>query len=118
MEVTIFKDLFKSKDVPYHVSIEKVINRIKNGDSIELINKVRSAKTKQEADKFKEGLPCILFNGTFSERNSNSLINHSGLMVVDFDKYPSNEGMIEHFEILKQNNHFIILAFSKTSGNF
>lgn len=116
MEVTIFKDLFKSKDVPYHVSIEKVINRIKNGDSIELINKVRSAKTKQEADKFKEGLPCILFNGTFSERNSNSLINHSGLMVVDFDKYPSNEDMIKHFETLKQNNHFILL-FISPSGN-
>ncbi len=116
MIVTIFKDLFKSKDVPYHVSIEKVINRIKNGDSIELINKVRSAKTKQEADRFKEGLPCILFNGTFSERNSNSLINHSGLMVVDFDKYPSNEDMIEHFEILKQNNHFLLL-FISPSGN-
>ena len=116
MEVTIFKDLFKSKDVPYHVSIEKVINRIKNGDSIELISKVRSAKTKQEADKLKEGLPCILFNGTFSERNSNSLINHSGLMVVDFDKYPSNEEMIEHFETLKQNNHFLLL-FISPSGN-
>lgn len=116
MVVTIFKDLFKSKDVPYHVSIEKVINRIKTGDSIELINKVREAKTKQEANKLKEGLPCILFNGTFSERNSNSLINHSGLMVVDFDKYPSNEDMIEHFETLKQNNHFILL-FISPSGN-
>lgn len=116
MEVTIFKDLFKSKDVPYHVSIEKVINRIKNGDSIELINKVRTAKTKQEADKFKEGLPCILFNGTFSERNSNSLIKHSGLMVVDFDKYPSNEEMINHLELLKQNNHFLLL-FISPSGN-
>ena len=112
MEVTIFKDLFKSKDVPYHVSIEKVINRIKNGDSIELINKVRTAKTKQEADKFKEGLPCILFNGTFSERNSNSLIKHSGLMVVDFDKYPSDKEMISHFELLKQNNHFLLLFIS------
>lgn len=116
MEVTIFKDLFKSKDVPYHVSIEKVINRIKNGDSIELINKVRTAKTKQEADKFKEGLPCILFNGTFSERNSNSLIKHSGLMVVDFDKYPSNQEMINHLELLKQNNHFLLL-FISPSGN-
>lgn len=116
MEITIFKDLFKSKDVPYHVSIEKVINRIKNGDSIELINRIRAAKTSQEADKLKKGLPCILFNGTFSERNSNSLINHSGLMVVDFDKYPSNEEMIEHFETLKQNNHFLLL-FISPSGN-
>ena len=112
MEVTIFKDLFESKDVPYYVSLEKVINRIKNGDSIELINKIRSSKNKTEIDTLKKSLPCVLFNGTFSERNSNSLIKHSGLMIVDFDKYPSDNEMFSHFELLKQNNHFILLFIS------
>lgn len=116
MNVTIFKDLFKSKDVPYHVTLDKVINRIKNGYSIDIINKVRNSDNKEEANKFKEGLPCILFNGTFSERNSDSLINHSGLMIVDFDKYPDEYDMIEHLEILKQNIHFVLL-FISPSGN-
>lgn len=112
MVVTIFKDLFKSKDVPYHVTLEKVINRIKNGDSIEIVNRVRNSKTKQDADKIKEELPCVLFSGTFSERNSNSLIKHSGLMIVDFDKYPSDEEMSKHFDKLKKNKHFILLFIS------
>lgn len=112
MEVTIFKDLFESKDVPYYVSLEKVINRIKNGDSIELINKIRSSKNKIEVDTLKKSLPCILFNGTFSERNSNSLIKHSGLMIVDFDKYPNDEEMFNHLELLKQNKHFVLLFIS------
>lgn len=112
MEVTIFKDLFESKDVPYYVSLEKVINRIKNGDSIELINKIRSSKNKVEVDTLKKSLPCILFNGTFSERNSSSLIKHSGLMIVDFDKYQSDEEMFNHLELLKQNKHFVLLFIS------
>lgn len=112
MEITIFKDLFESKDVPYYVSLEKVINRIKKGDSIELINKIRSSKNKIEVDTLKKSLPCILFNGTFSERNSNSLIKHSGLMIVDFDKYPSDEEMFNHLELLKQNKHFVLLFIS------
>lgn len=116
MEVTIFKDLFKSKDVPYYVSLDKVVNRIKNGYSIETINKVRASKNKEEADKFKEKLPCILFNGTFSERNSKSLIKHSGLMIVDFDKYPSKKDIEIHLEDLKKNKHFVLL-FISPSGN-
>lgn len=112
MVVTIFKDLFKSKDVPYHVSLEKVINRIKNGDSVEIVKKVRNAPTKIEADKIKEQLPCVLFNGTFSERNSNSLIQHSGLMIVDFDKYPNDDEMMIHLDKLKQNKHFVLLFIS------
>jgi hypothetical protein len=112
MEVTIFKDLFESKDVPFHVPLERVIERIKNGNSIDLIKKIRDCKTKKETDPIKKKLPCILFNGTFSERNSNSLVNHSGLMIVDFDEYPNDEVMFSHLELLKENKHFILLFIS------
>ena len=116
MIVTIFRDLLKSKDVPYHVPLDKAILRIKNGDSIQTINKVREQKNKEDANLIKKSLPCILFNGTFSERNSNSLIKHSGLMIVDFDKFPSAEEMNKQLELLKQNKHFVLL-FISPSGN-
>ena len=38
--VTVFKDLFKSKDVPFHVPLEKIIKRIKSA-----LNKILSIKT-------------------------------------------------------------------------
>jgi hypothetical protein len=107
MKVSVFKELLKSKDVPYIVDLEKIIQRIKIGKSKELIDQIREGKK-----ELKNKLPCILFAGEFSERNGNSLINHSGLMVVDFDKYPDQNTMLEHLEVLKQNNHFQILFIS------
>jgi hypothetical protein len=102
--------------VPYHVPLEKAILRIKNGDSIGTIQKIRSQINKEDSNSIKKSLPCILFNGTFSERNSNSLIKHSGLMIVDFDKFPSIEEMNKQLELLKQNKHFVLL-FISPSGN-
>jgi hypothetical protein len=111
MVVSVFKDLYKSKDVPFHVPIDKIIKRIKQGTSKELIETIRNG-SKENKNK----LPCILFSGIFTERNSNSLKEHSGLMVMDFDKYPNSETMVEHLDLLKQNPHFVLL-FISPSGN-
>lgn len=115
-KVSVFKDLFKTKDVPYIVNLDKIIQRIKIGKSIDIIEKVRKAPNKKEADAIKQNLPCILFAGEFSERNGNSLIEHSGLMCVDFDKYENDEVMLQHRAILERNPHFILL-FTSPSGN-
>lgn len=101
--VTIFKELFKT-DIPYHISLEKVIERIKIGKSKETIELIRNGKK-----ELKTKLPCILFSGTFSQRNKKSLIQHSGLMVVDFDHVTNP---LEYKEKLKENKHFIVLFIS------
>jgi hypothetical protein len=111
MIVSVFKDLYKSTDVPFHVPLDKIIKRIKAGTSKELVESVRQGNGNE-----KKKLPCILFAGTFNERNSNSLQKHSGLMVLDFDKYPNQQTMLEHLETLKQNPHFVLL-FISPSGN-
>jgi hypothetical protein len=115
-KISVFKDLFKSKDIPYIVDLEKIIQRIKVGKSVEIIDKIRKAENKKDADLIKQNLPCILFAGEFSERNGNSLIQHSGLMCVDFDKYENDEVMLQHRAELERNPHFIIL-FTSPSGN-
>jgi hypothetical protein len=111
MIVSVFKDLYKSTDVPFHVPLDKIIKRIKAGTSKELVEAVRQGNGNE-----KKKLPCILFAGTFNERNSNSLQKHSGLMVLDFDKYPNQQTMLEHLETLKLNPHFVLL-FISPSGN-
>lgn len=111
MTVSVFRDLYKSKDVPFHVPLEKIIKRIQQGTSKELVETIRKG-VKENKNK----LPCILFSGIFNERNSNSLKQHSGLMVLDFDKYPDNETMVTHLEKLKENKHFVLL-FISPSGN-
>jgi hypothetical protein len=107
MIVSVFKDLYKSKDVPFHVPLDKIVKRIQKGTSKELVEQIRNGN-----DKLKNNLPCIIFAGTFNERNSNSLQTHSGLMVVDFDKYPSTEVMYQQLELLKSNPHFVLLFIS------
>jgi len=108
---SVFKDLLKSKDVPYLVDLDKIINRIKNGKSKDLVQQIRDGKK-----ELKNTLPCILFAGQFSERNGNSLVEHSGLMCVDFDKYESIDVMNNDMVQLQKNKHFILL-FISPSGN-
>lgn len=111
-KISVFKDLFKSKDVPYIVTLEKALNRIKTGKSIELINQIRALEKSKNQTDLKNKLPSILFAGEFSERSKNGLINHSGLMITDFDKYPNEKIMLEHLDILKNNKHFVSLFIS------
>lgn len=113
---SVFKDLLKTKDTPYLVDLTKIVNRIKQGKSIEIIKRVREASTKKEADAIKKELPCILFAGEFAQRNGNGLIKHTGLMCVDFDEYENDEVMLQHRAMLEQNPHFILL-FTSPSGN-
>jgi hypothetical protein len=116
LKISVFKDLFKSKDVPYIVPLEKVLERIRVGKSKELIEKIRQLPKSKEQDNLKNKLPSILFSGQFSERSKNGLMNHSGLMVVDFDKYPTKDIMFNHLHELKKNKHFVTL-FISPSGN-
>lgn len=116
MTVSVFRELLKAQDVPYNVPIEKIIKRIQNGKSIKLIDKIRNEKDANKKAALKRQLPCIIFAGEFSERNSNSLIKHSGLMVLDFDKYPDTETMQMQFEELKQNKHIAILFISPSNN--
>jgi len=109
--ISVFKDLYKSKDVPYSLTFENVLSRIKEGKSKSKIDLIRSGNK-----GVKNSLPCILFSGEFSQRNSNSLVSHSGLMVVDFDKYPSTDEMNKHLNLLRDNKHFVTL-FISPSGN-
>jgi len=111
-QISVFKELLKSQDVPYIIPIWKCFERIKQGKSKELVQLVRQAETKEIADKLKQKLPCIVFGGEFKERNKEGLINHSGLMVVDFDKYPTDEVMYDHLHELKKNKHFVSLFIS------
>ena len=110
-KISIFKDLYKAKDVPYIVLLETSLKRIKDGKSKDFVNYLRTLDfEKYQIEKKK--LPCICFNGQFKERSKNGLIEHSGLMVVDFDKYPNVDVMFNHLETLKLNKHIVTLFLS------
>ncbi len=59
---------------------------IKFGKYSLITNQLRVTPIKDEARKFKASqFDYVTFSGTFSKRNDKELINHSGLLAVDFD---------------------------------
>lgn len=82
--VTIFQTV-KLIDKPYHVPIDIVIKRIKEGKSKKIVEELFAEPDKDKRKAIKLKLPAICFSGTFSRREDKSLIKHSGLIAVDFD---------------------------------
>ena len=118
-KISVFKNLFNSKDTPYTLSLTEIYNRIKTGNIplIEKIEKIRDNNiSKEEKSKHKNSLLAIMFNGIFNERNDDGLVEHSGLCVLDFDGYESEEKLQEELERLKADK-YTLMAFISPSGN-
>jgi len=86
MEISAFKHWSETHS-PITINIQRAFDRIQKGYSKEKINKYRKTKDKD----IKNSLPGYCFSGTFKNRSVDGLINHSGLIVLDFDKLPSKE---------------------------
>ena len=112
---TLFKSLFDTKEgsIPFDMSLLEVIDRIKNGDSKEHVEKLRTL-TGAEYDQEKKKSIVIMFNGTFAYRNIKGLNEHSGLMICDYDKIPENEFQTVYESV--KNNPCVITAFISPSG--
>lgn len=117
-KISVFKSLFESKDVPFDISLTDVYSRIKTGNDIlkDKINKIRTSSDKEEVSNLKKTLVAIMFNGTFTERNDNSLKEHSGCCVFDYDKYPTADDMEDERKKLMADPYTLML-FTSPSGN-
>lgn len=110
-KVTVFRDLFKSNDVPYIVTLDKVLKRIQKGTSKNIIKQIR------KGDKeLKRKLPAILFNGQFEKRSLDGLKQHSGLMVLDYDDFKNDKDLDKQWLELTKNKH-VVSCFISPSGN-
>jgi hypothetical protein len=117
-KISVFKNLFSSKDTPFSLTITDVYERIKEGNPIliDKINIIRTTEDKELRDKTKNSLLAIMFNGVFIERTDNSLEEHSGCCILDFDKYPNDEVMNLERERLINDKH-VLMVFTSPSGN-
>jgi len=92
--VTAFRDI-KSTDTPFYRDVRAILDRVKDGQSKDLIKKIRSTKDKAERQELKKGLPSICFSGKFNKRLDSAIEEHSGLICLDFDGYPKKKDMLE-----------------------
>jgi|TARA_R110002111_G_scaffold5351_10_gene26552 hypothetical protein len=114
MEITIFKDI-KDTSQPFYRNVNMVLERIEQGNSKEIVKKIRSTKNKEERNELKKQLPAICFSGKFTKRNDASLTEHSGLICLDFDGYNTSKDLLQEKEKITKDK-YVFSVFISPSG--
>jgi len=111
MICTIFENIFSKS--PHYITVDSALERISKGRSKELVEKIRATTDKEKTQKMKYYLPSICFSGKFSkERKDESLIEHSGFIVLDFD----NVSDLRNKQTDIISNDFIYACWISPSG--
>ena len=116
-DVTIFKSI-RDTDTPFFRDVRVILNRIKEGTDTtkDLVKRIRLEKNKPERQELKKLLPAICFSGTFNKRTDASLLQHSGLICLDFDGYTKQKELLQDKENLSKNK-YVFSVFISPSGN-
>jgi len=114
-QVTIFQNI-KETSTPFFRDVRIILERIKDGATKDLVKKIRTEKRKPERNELKKQLPAICFSGKFNKRADTSLIEHSGLICLDFDGYEKSKQLLEDKEMLSKNK-YVYSVFISPSGN-
>lgn len=108
-----YKSLYskkKSRDLSLFEFLEKCINK---GESSLLIESIRKTKNKVEKDELKKKLECVALSGTFeNEHTDKALINHSGLIQLDFDNIQNIDETIDKLK----HDKYVFSLFLSPSG--
>ena len=77
------------------------------------IKDIRATSDEEKQSELKRSLPAVMFSGTFRKRSSKELIQHSGLICMDFDHIEKPEEIID---TMRFDPH-LALAFVSPRGN-
>ena len=113
--VTIFQNI-KDTDTPFFRDVNRILERIKEGATKEIVKRIRAEKDKSDRNEIKKQLPAICFSGTFNRRSDDSLVEHSGLICLDFDGYLKQKELLQDKETLSKNK-YVFSVFISPSGN-
>lgn len=123
MKVSIYK---KSADAASKTveEITAILSGIKSGRWQDLCLPIMKEKDEDKRRILKRKIPGYTISGTFSYRNTKNLIQHTGLIGIDFDKV---ENINQAFDILckdqysyavfKSASHLGLCAIVKIDGN-
>ncbi len=94
---TFFSNLLEA-DIPQKdINMDELVGMIKAGAVKNIIERLRKADSKEDYKLIKKSqLPCVTLSGTFTHRDSKSLIRHSGYMQVDLDNVPEFDEIFEN----------------------
>jgi len=107
MIVSAFKNV-KDVNNPVNRDVMIFLNRIKNGAQKDKIEQLRKGNK-----EIKQQLPGVCFSGKFKRRSDKDLIEHSGLIILDFDKVGDPTDLKAEICVLP----YVFAAFTSPSGD-
>lgn len=96
------------------LEVLEALHRIRHGVSRELVERIRQTADKEARNELKKQLPAITFAGQFNHRDNKSLLQSSGLAILDFDHVDSPVNFRDH---VYNDNDFILAAWISPSGD-
>ena len=84
MIVTVFKNI-RETSTPFFRPAADMLRRIRDGANSEQVAAIRKEKDKAKRNALKATLPSICWSGKFPQRNDAAIVEHSGLVCLDFD---------------------------------
>jgi len=116
VKVTLFQDI-RSTSAPFIKNVTYVLDRIKTGKSRETVDAIRYEVNEGVVADLKKTLPCICFSGAFSNRSINGLKTHSGLICLDFDKFPDDNATMQAAREALIDDKYVFALWTSPSGN-
>lgn len=113
-KVTVFKSI--SSEIPIYYDVLDVLSSIKRGKNSELIDKIRTETDKEKRDRLKKQLYWICFSGEFKKRHNSELVEHSGLICIDFDNF-TNKQTLNMWKNKLKADKYCFSVFVSPSGN-
>ncbi len=122
--ITIFKSISATAS-PFFKDVTVALERIRNAPELakkdmEIINQIRFEKEKSKRNELKKNLTSFCFSGKFRQRSASGLIKHSGLICLDFDKFPDEATMAKYrlaFTKSPEKSKYTFAVFTSPSGD-
>jgi hypothetical protein len=126
MKVAVFNNINDTSE-PRYVEVSKILKAIKDGAFKDKVEAIRNENDKGNQSRLKSSLTSILFssskqegvesgrNNKVSWRTDKGLVEHSGLMCLDLDKFSNEFEMISIKDDL-MNDDYVFSVFVSPSG--
>jgi len=111
--ISIYKSIQQPFDKNY-ITVEQAIERIKNSRYAEKIEAMRKMP-KALYDKEKQTLPVYRWSGLFDYGNDKGILEHSGLICLDFDGYKDDKEL-KAARLSLMLKPFVYIMFTSPSG--
>src|SRR5690606_33103927 len=115
MKVNLFKTV-KSTNPSLTRDVTFFLDRIGNGNSKTIIQRLRREQDSDRRKEIKSTLPAVTFNATFTKRSKDHVKEPSGLMILDFDDFENPEQAVIFKDNLKKDKHIFSAWISPSEG--